>query len=69
MSQRFPRTSPHRRPAAAPDVLTTRITAVAFRPNKAQVTRSAIVRFGAVLPLGYQVLAWRDGCNAVGTTP
>jgi general secretion pathway protein K len=44
-----------------PDVLTTRITAAASGPNSAQVTRSAIVRFGAALPLGYQVLAWRDG--------
>jgi general secretion pathway protein K len=44
-----------------PDVLTTRITAAVSGPNSAQVTRSAIVRFGAVLPLGYQVLAWRDG--------
>jgi general secretion pathway protein K len=44
-----------------PDVITTRITAAASGPNSAQVTRSAIVRFGAVLPLGYQVLAWRDG--------
>jgi general secretion pathway protein K len=44
-----------------PDVLTTRITAIASGPNSAQVTRSAIVRFGDALPLGYQVLAWRDG--------
>jgi general secretion pathway protein K len=44
-----------------PDVLTTRITAIASGPSSAQVTRSAIVRFGAALPLGYQVLAWRDG--------
>jgi general secretion pathway protein K len=44
-----------------PDVLTTRITAVAFGSGNPRVTRSAIVRFGAALPLGYQVLAWRDG--------
>jgi general secretion pathway protein K len=44
-----------------PDVLTTRITATAFGPNNARVTRSAIVRLGAVLPSGYQVLAWRTG--------
>jgi general secretion pathway protein K len=44
-----------------PDVLTTRITATAFGPNNARVTRSAIVRFGPVLPSGYEVLAWRDG--------
>ena len=43
-----------------PDVLTTRITATAFGPNNARVTRSAIVRLGAVLPTGFQVLAWRD---------
>jgi general secretion pathway protein K len=44
-----------------PDVLTTRITATAFGPNNARTTRSAIVRFGPVLPSGYEVLAWRDG--------
>jgi general secretion pathway protein K len=44
-----------------PDVLTTRITATAFGPNNAQVTRSAIVRLGAALPRGYDVLAWRSG--------
>jgi general secretion pathway protein K len=43
-----------------PDVLTTRITAAAFGVGNASVTRSAIVRFGAALPAGYQVLAWRD---------
>ena len=41
-----------------PDVLTTRITAIAFGPNSARATRSAIVRFGAALPGGYTVLAW-----------
>jgi general secretion pathway protein K len=41
-----------------PDVLTTRIVAAAFGPSNASLTRSAIVRFGAVLPSGYQVLAW-----------
>jgi hypothetical protein len=44
-----------------PDILTTRITATAFGPNSAGVTRSAIVRLGATLPRGYEVLAWRDG--------
>jgi general secretion pathway protein K len=44
-----------------PDVLTTRITATAFGPSSASLTRSAIVRFGAVLPGGYQVLAWGNG--------
>ncbi len=43
-----------------PDVVTTRITATAFGPNNARVTRSAIVRLGAALPTGFQVLAWRD---------
>jgi general secretion pathway protein K len=43
-----------------PDVLITRITATASGPNNARVTRSAIVRLGAVLPSGYEVLAWRD---------
>ena len=43
-----------------PDLLTTRITAAASGPNGAQVTRSAIVRFGAALPRGYEVLAWGD---------
>jgi hypothetical protein len=41
-----------------PDVLTTRITAAASGPNNALVSRSAIVRFGAALPVGYKVLAW-----------
>jgi general secretion pathway protein K len=41
-----------------PDVLTTRITATAFGPSNASATRFAIIRFGAVLPSGYQVLAW-----------
>jgi general secretion pathway protein K len=41
-----------------PDVVTTRITATAFGPSNALVTWSAIVRFAAVLPGGYQVRAW-----------
>ena len=44
-----------------PDVRTTRITAIALGPGKAHVTRSAIVRFGAMLPRGYAVLARGDG--------
>jgi general secretion pathway protein K len=44
-----------------PDVLTTRITAIAFGPGNASLARSEIVRFGAVLPGGYQVLAWGNG--------
>jgi general secretion pathway protein K len=50
-------------PAASqppPDVLTTRITATAFGSNDASAIRSAIVRFGPILPRGYEVLAWRD---------
>jgi hypothetical protein len=42
-----------------PDVLTTRITATASGLGNANVTRSAIVRFGAALPAGYQALAWK----------
>jgi len=41
-----------------PDILTTRITATAFSSGDASATRFAIVRFGAALPSGYQVLAW-----------
>lgn len=44
-----------------PDVLTTRITAMAFGSSNARVTRSAVARFGAALPGGYQVLGWRNG--------
>jgi len=44
-----------------PDVLTTRITVTAFGSRNTPVIRSAIVRFGAVLPRGYEVLAWQDG--------
>jgi general secretion pathway protein K len=43
-----------------PDVLTTRITAIAFAGD-ASVTQAAIARFGAVLPGGYQVLARANG--------
>ena len=46
-----------------PDVLTARITATASGPNNAQVTRSAVVRFGAALPRGYAVLAWGDASD------
>lgn len=44
-----------------PDVLTTRITTTAFGSSNARVTRSAVARFGAALPGGYQVLAWGNG--------
>jgi general secretion pathway protein K len=51
-------------PSAAqppPDVLTTRITATAFGMRNASVTRSAVIRIGAALPLGYEVLARGNG--------
>jgi general secretion pathway protein K len=38
-----------------PDMLTTRITATAIG-----ITRTAVVRVGAMLPRGYEILAWRD---------
>ena len=40
------------------DQLMVRITATAFGPNNARVTKSAIVRVGATMPGGYAVLAW-----------
>lgn len=51
-------------PAAAqppPDLLTTRITASALGPGNARAMRRAIVRFGAMLPGGYQILVWGNG--------
>jgi hypothetical protein len=42
-------------------VLTTRITATASGSSNASVTRSAIVRVGAALHDGYQVLARGNG--------
>jgi len=44
-----------------PDLLTVRIAALAFGPGNARVTRCAILRFGAMLPRGYEVLAWGSG--------
>jgi general secretion pathway protein K len=41
-----------------PDVHTVRITALASDPGNGRVTRTAVVRFGAMLPRGYVVLAW-----------
>ena len=41
-----------------PDMLAVRITATASGPDNASVTRSAIVRVGAMLPGGYAVLVW-----------
>jgi general secretion pathway protein K len=43
---------------APPDLFIVRITAAAFGPGNARVTRSAIVRVGAMLPGGYAVLTW-----------
>ena len=44
-----------------PDVLTIRITATAFGQGNARVTKTAVVRVGAMLPGGYAVLAWGGG--------
>lgn len=41
-----------------PDVLTVRITALALGPSNARASRFAVIRFGAMLPRGYEVLAW-----------
>jgi general secretion pathway protein K len=41
-----------------PEMIMVRITATGFGPSNARVTRSAIVRVGAMLPGGYTVLAW-----------
>ncbi len=46
-----------------PDVLMVRIRAFALGPNNGRATRSAVVRFGAVLPRGYEVLAWGSGSD------
>jgi general secretion pathway protein K len=53
-----------RGPAALPDVLTVRITALAFGPGNARMTRTAVVRTGATLPHGYSVLAWSSSLNS-----
>jgi general secretion pathway protein K len=37
---------------------TTRITAIAVGPGNARITRTAIVRIGAMLPRGYELLYW-----------
>jgi general secretion pathway protein K len=47
-----------------PDALTVRITALAFGPGNARVTRTAVVRTGATLPQGYAVLGWGSSLNA-----
>jgi general secretion pathway protein K len=41
-----------------PDIVTTRITALAAGPGQARVQRVAVVRIGAALQNGYAVLAW-----------
>jgi hypothetical protein len=42
-------------------MLLVRITATAFGPSNARVSKSAIVRVGTMLLGGYVVLAWRAG--------
>ena len=44
-----------------PDVVTTRITASALGLGNGHAIRRAVVRFGAALPRGYEVLSWGDG--------
>jgi general secretion pathway protein K len=44
-----------------PDMAFVRITATAYGPDKARVTKTAIVRIGAMLPEGYTVLGWGAG--------
>jgi general secretion pathway protein K len=44
-----------------PDLLLVRITATAFGPGNARVSKAAILRVGAMLPGGYAVLAWGAG--------
>jgi general secretion pathway protein K len=51
-------------PAAPPDALTVRITALAVGPGNASVTRTAVVRTGATQPRGYAVLAWGNSLNS-----
>jgi general secretion pathway protein K len=45
---------------AVPDMLTVRITAAAAGPGNARVVRAAVIRAGASLPQGYNLLAWGD---------
>jgi general secretion pathway protein K len=51
-------------PAAAPDALMVRITALAAGPGNARVTRTAVVRTAVTLPQGYAVLAWGSSLNS-----
>jgi general secretion pathway protein K len=43
------------------DLFTVRIIATATGPSNARVTKTAIVRVGAMLPSGYTALAWGSG--------
>jgi general secretion pathway protein K len=51
-------------PAAVPDALMVRITALAAGPGNARVTRTAVVRTAVTLPQGYAVLAWGSSLNS-----
>jgi general secretion pathway protein K len=48
----------------SPDALTVRITALAFGPGNARMTRTAVVRTGATSPQGYTVLAWGNSLGS-----
>jgi general secretion pathway protein K len=41
-----------------PDIRTARIASVATGPRNARVSRTAVIRFGPMLPGGYGILAW-----------
>jgi general secretion pathway protein K len=60
----LPQSGPAAAPApanlAVPDLLTARITAAAAGPGNARVVHAAVVRVGAGLPQGYNVLAWGE---------
>jgi general secretion pathway protein K len=49
--------------ATPSELVTVRISAAALGPGNAKVTRVAIVRVGATLPLGYAVLSWGGGSD------
>jgi general secretion pathway protein K len=50
-----------------PDLATMRITATAIGPGNARITRTAIVRLGAMLPRRYDVLYWGRELHPVWT--
>jgi len=52
-----------------PDALTVRISSLAAGPNNARVSRTAVLRIGAMLPQGYTVLAWSSGLDLDMTSP